>query len=48
MKQKISITIEKETLEQIDETIKEGIFRNKSHAIEFSLNKILKEKNNGI
>jgi Arc/MetJ-type ribon-helix-helix transcriptional regulator len=48
MKQKISITIEKETLEQIEETIKGGIFRNKSHAIEFSLNKILKKKDNGI
>ena len=46
MKQKLSITIEKETIRLLDEVIEEGVFRNKSHAIEFSLNKILKEKEN--
>ena len=46
MKQKLSITIEKETIKLLDDVIKDGVFRNKSHAIEFSLNKILKEKEN--
>ena len=46
MKQKLSITIEKETIKLLDNVIKDGVFRNKSHAIEFSLNKILKEKEN--
>ena len=44
MKEKLSITIDKKTIELIDESIKEGLFRNKSHVVEFSLNKILKEK----
>ncbi|MBS3086790.1 hypothetical protein J4422_03755 [Candidatus Pacearchaeota archaeon] len=44
MKQKISVTVEEKTLKLIDEIIATGIFRNKSHAVEFSLNKILKEK----
>ena len=46
MKQKLSITIEEETIKLLDDVIKDGVFRNKSHAIEFSLNKILKEKEN--
>ena len=46
MKQKLSITIEEETIKLLDNVIKGGVFRNKSHAIEFSLNKILKEKEN--
>ena len=46
MKQKISVTIEKETLKQMEKIIKTGIFRNKSHAVEFSLNKTLREKQN--
>ena len=47
MKQKLSITIEEETIKLLDDVIKDGVFRNKSHAVEFSLNKILKEKENG-
>jgi len=41
-KTKISVTIDEKTLKIIEETIKKGIFRNKSHAVEFSLNKTLK------
>ena len=44
MKQKLSITIDEKTIKLLKKVIEEGIFRNKSHAIEFSLNKILKEK----
>lgn len=47
MKQKLSITIEEDTVELLDEVIKEGVFRNKSHAVEFSINKMLKEKEKG-
>jgi Arc/MetJ-type ribon-helix-helix transcriptional regulator len=44
MKQKLSITIEECNVRIIEELLKEGLFRNKSHVIEYSLNKFLKEK----
>lgn len=44
MKQKISITIGEETIKKMEKLVEEGRFRNKSHAVEFSLNKVLKEK----
>jgi len=47
MKQKISVTVEEKTLKLVEEIIKTGIFRNKSHAVEFGLNKLLKEKIEG-
>jgi len=43
MKQKISVTIDEKTLKIVEQIIKSGIFRNKSHAVEFSLNKLIKE-----
>jgi len=46
MKQKLSITIEEETINQLKKFIIEGKFRNKSHLIEYSVNKFLKEKEN--
>jgi|TARA_B100001971_G_C18257988_1_gene583942 Arc/MetJ-type ribon-helix-helix transcriptional regulator len=46
MKQKLCITINEKTIKLLDNFIDEGIFRNKSHAVEFSLNKILKEEKN--
>jgi len=46
MKQKLSITIEQDTIKLLEKFIKEGRFRNKSHIIEYSINKFLnKEKN---
>ncbi|MBI5148050.1 ribbon-helix-helix protein, CopG family [Candidatus Pacearchaeota archaeon] len=45
MKQKISITIDEEKIELLEEMLKEGRFRSKSHIIEYSLNKFLKEIN---
>lgn len=48
MKEKISVSIERETVELIEESVKKGSFRNKSHVVEFSLNKLLKENNDGI
>ena len=44
MKQKISVTVEEKTLKLLDEIMKTGVFRNKSHAVEFGLNKILNEE----
>ena len=46
-KQKISVTVDEKTIKKIEKTIKEGTFRNKSHAVEFSLNKILRNKEKG-
>lgn len=44
MKQKLSITIDEETIKIVENILREGLFRNKSHIIEYSLNKFLKEK----
>lgn len=44
MKQKLSITIDGEIIKFIEESLKEGLFRNKSHVVEYSINKILKDK----
>ena len=46
MKQKLSITIDAKTIEVIENMLKDGTFRNKSHVIEYSLNKFLKENEN--
>lgn len=45
MKQKISITIDEEKVKKIEKILEEGIFRNKSHILEYSLNKLLREVN---
>jgi len=44
MKQKLSITINKEKVKLIEKLLEDGRFRNKSHVLEYSLNKLLKEK----
>ena len=41
MKQKLSMTIDEEKVERIEELLKEGKFRSKSHVLEYSLNKFL-------
>lgn len=45
MKEKLSITVEKETVELLEKLIREGRFRNKSHALEYSLRKATGGKN---
>ena len=45
MKQKLSVTIDEETLKFIEETIKRGKYRNKSHVVEYSVNKLKENKN---
>ena len=47
MKQKLSITIDEEKIEEIKKLIEEGRFRSKSHVFEYSLNKFLKDKIKG-
>ncbi len=46
MKKKISISIEEETIDKIDEYVDEGTFRNKSHLIDLAINKLLEKKKN--
>lgn len=41
MKHKLSITVEEETILQIREKLREGLFRNKSHLIEYSVKRFL-------
>ena len=41
MKTKLSITIDEEKVSEINEIIKKGLFRNKSHVLEYSLIKFL-------
>jgi Arc/MetJ-type ribon-helix-helix transcriptional regulator len=47
MKKKLSITIDEEKIKLIEEILKEGMFRSKSHIIEYGLNKFLNEMKNG-
>lgn len=48
-KQKISITLDEEILDLIENMIndKRGIFRNRSHVVEYSVKKLLDEVNGG-
>ena len=46
MKQKISISIDEEKVQKIEKILEEGMFRSKSHILEYSLNKFLKETEN--
>ena len=45
MKERISATIDKETLKAIEEILKLGVYRNKSHVIEDAI-KLLRGKKN--
>jgi len=45
MKQKISISIDENKIKKIEELLKNGKFRNKSHVLEYSLDRLLEEKN---
>jgi Arc/MetJ-type ribon-helix-helix transcriptional regulator len=45
MKKKLSISIEEKTITKIDDLVKEGTFRNKSHLIEFAISRLLGNKN---
>jgi len=47
MKQKIRITIDGKKIKQLEKLLKNGKFRNKSHVLEYGLNKLLEEEKNG-
>lgn len=47
MKQKLSITLDEEVIKLIEKYIVMGDFRNKSHAIEYSVSRVLKENKYG-
>jgi Arc/MetJ-type ribon-helix-helix transcriptional regulator len=43
MKQKITITIDEKTAESVEIMLKDALFRNRSHLVEYSLNKLIQE-----
>jgi len=43
MKVKLSISIDEETVLKIDEKLEQKLFRNKSHLIEYAVNKFLEK-----
>lgn len=45
MKEKITISVDSDTLESIDEHVKAGTYRNRSHAFENSVKKLIGGKN---
>ena len=45
MKRKISVTLDEEKIIQLELLLKEGKFRNKSHALEYGLQELLKGEN---
>ena len=47
MKQKISITVGEDVVEQIENVLKDAQFRNRSHVIEYSLKRFLEGEVNG-
>jgi len=48
MKKKVSISIEEATLKYVEDKVKEGLFRNKSHLIEYAVSNFLKGGKNSI
>jgi Arc/MetJ-type ribon-helix-helix transcriptional regulator len=44
MKQKLSITIDEEKVQIIEKLLQDGLFRSKSHILEYSLNKFLNQE----
>jgi hypothetical protein len=46
MKEKICISIERETLLEVKEKLREDHFRNKSHIFEFAIKKLMRDLQN--
>lgn len=44
MKQKIAITVDENILKLVETELEEGLFRNRSHFIEYSIKKHLEKK----
>ena len=47
MKKKVSISIDEDTLKNVENEVVEGLFRNKSHFIEYAVKSYLKGDKNG-
>ena len=45
MKQKISVTLDEETVVEIQAQLRTGKFRNKSHVVEYAVLKLLEAEN---
>ena len=45
MKQKLSVTLDEELVNEIARALSTGRFRNKSHVVEFAVKKLLEEEN---
>lgn len=43
MKQKLSITVDEGLIKTIEDMLKDGLFRNKSHVIEYAVSQWLKK-----
>lgn len=46
MKQRISVSVDEETVLKIQKKLRQGFFRNKSHVVEYAIQK-LEEENAG-
>jgi Arc/MetJ-type ribon-helix-helix transcriptional regulator len=44
MKRKVSISMDEEVLNEIQIKLKEGLFRNKSHLVEYATKKLLEKR----
>ncbi|MBI2658329.1 hypothetical protein HYX08_06585 [Candidatus Woesearchaeota archaeon] len=47
MKTKLSITLDNETLLEIEKQLNSGRFRNKSHVVEYAVKKLLEVEQDG-
>ena len=47
MKQKLSVSLEENLLKLIDKLVRTGRFRNKSHVVEYSVNKVVNDEIGG-
>jgi metal-responsive CopG/Arc/MetJ family transcriptional regulator len=43
MKIKVSVSMEENTFKEVEETVRDSLFRNKSHFIEVAIQKLLEE-----
>ncbi|MBI2582622.1 ribbon-helix-helix protein, CopG family [Candidatus Woesearchaeota archaeon] len=46
MKIKISVSMDEDTIKEVEQKVKDGIFRNKSHFIELATQRMLQGKEN--
>ena len=44
MKQKVSVSLDEETIRKIDESLVSATFRNRSHFVEYAVRKLLGEE----